>query len=248
MISLEELKEYARLKKLNLGQAEKEYFQNIVLFILYEHFGKELIFKGGTALSRAYGLERFSEDLDFTLSRLVDIHTILEAGFKKFFLDAEIIEEKNQNSFNYIVRIKGPLYMGRRESFCKIELDISLREKIFLDPKLVTLGRLLKELPSFDVPVMDMREILAEKVRAIMTRTKARDVYDIWFLLKEETPVDVLLINEKLKYYEIIYSLKEFKKHLVFKKDIWVSELSPLIRVVPLFHDVHKFIMEKMPE
>ncbi len=71
MISRKELQEYAQIKKLNLGQAEKEYFQNIVLFILYEQFGKELVFKGGTALSKAYGLERFSEDLDFTRNFVV---------------------------------------------------------------------------------------------------------------------------------------------------------------------------------
>lgn len=45
MITKSELKEYARLKHLNLGQAEKEYFQDIVLFIIYERFGREIVFK-----------------------------------------------------------------------------------------------------------------------------------------------------------------------------------------------------------
>ncbi len=50
MIDREELKEYAKRRGLNLGQAEKDYFQNILLFILYQHYGKSLIFKGGIDL------------------------------------------------------------------------------------------------------------------------------------------------------------------------------------------------------
>ena len=40
VISRTELEEYAKLKQLNLGQAEKDYFQHIVFFILYNHFFK----------------------------------------------------------------------------------------------------------------------------------------------------------------------------------------------------------------
>lgn len=60
---------------------------------------------------------------------------------------------------------------------CKIELDLSFRENVILEPRIETIGRFLKEIPAFDVVVMREEEILAEKVRAIMTRTRARDVY-----------------------------------------------------------------------
>jgi len=70
MITKSELKEYAKLKRLNLGQSEKEYFQNIVLFIIYERVGREMVFKGGTAMNRCYNLNRFSEDLDFTVEKI----------------------------------------------------------------------------------------------------------------------------------------------------------------------------------
>ena len=246
MISLEELKEYARLKKLNLGQAEKEYFQNIVLFILYDTFGKDLVFKGGTALSRAYGLERFSEDLDFTSVQSVHLREVLMSGLKKFYLETEIQEEIVERSFTCTLRIQGPLYVGRRESLCKIEVDVSLREKILIEPTLITFGRLLKELPSFDVPVMTREEILAEKIRAIMTREKARDVYDLWFLLKEKTNIIFSLVEEKLKYYEKKYSFEKFKRNVSSKKNIWESELCPLLKEVPPFPDVKHFILEKM--
>jgi len=246
MISRTELEEYARLKQLNVGQAEKDYFQLIVLFILYSHFGKELVFKGGTALSKAYGLGRFSEDLDFTFSREEKVIEIVYQGLKKFYLEAEIEEKKSRFSFSHILRIKGPLYNGVRHSLCKLELDFSLREKVILEPKIVTLGRLLRELPSFEVVVMAKEEILAEKVRAIITRTKARDVYDLWFLLQENITIDVDMINEKLRFYNLKYSFTEFKKHLNLKKEIWETELNPLVAEVPGFTLVRRGILEKM--
>ncbi|MBS3123546.1 nucleotidyl transferase AbiEii/AbiGii toxin family protein [Candidatus Woesearchaeota archaeon] len=246
VISRTELEEYAKLKQLNLGQAEKDYFQHIVLFILYSHFGKELIFKGGTALSKAYGLGRFSEDLDFTLSHEEKIVEVLQEGLKKFYLEAEIEEKKFTSSFSHTLRIKGPLYNGVRHSLCKLELDFSLREKVILSPSIITLGRLLKELPAFEVVVMSKEEILAEKVRAIMTRTKARDVYDLWFLLQDNLPINLALINEKLKFYQLKYSLTVFQKHLNLKKEIWETELTSLIALVPSFNEVKKLILEKM--
>ena len=66
MIDRKELEEYAKIKGLNLGQAEKDYVQTIMLFILYQKYGRELVFKGGTALNKCFNLDRFSQDIDFT--------------------------------------------------------------------------------------------------------------------------------------------------------------------------------------
>ncbi len=246
MINREELREYAKTKKLNLGQAEKEYFQNILLFILYERCGKELVFKGGTALSKVYGLDRFSEDLDFTLRGPAEVQEILQKGLAKFLLETELQQETFGKSFSYILRIKGPLYAGSRMSLCRLELDFSLRKNIMREPMIVSLGRFLRELPPFDVVVMAKEEILAEKIRAIMSRTKARDVYDLWFLVKENTLIDHELIAEKLKYYETSFNLSAFTKHLHLKKEIWESELTPLLSSVPPFAEVQKLILKKM--
>lgn len=247
MISRKELEDYAKTKKLNLGQAEKDYFQQIFLSILYSHFGKELIFKGGTALSKVYGLDRFSEDLDFTLSKEDKIREIIEEGIKRFYLEAEIEVQKFPNSLSITLRIMGPLYNGVRQSLCKLAFDFSLREKVILEPKMITIGRLLRELPPFEIIVMAKEEILAEKVRAIMTRTKARDVYDLRFLL-QDTAVNLPLIHEKLASVQKKYNFADFKKHLHLKKEIWESELTPLVTKVPSFSDVKGMILERLKE
>jgi predicted nucleotidyltransferase component of viral defense system len=64
----------ARQKALELRidqtQVVREYWELIVLKGLYESLsGRYLVFKGGTALRLAYGSPRFSEDLDFSLTK-----------------------------------------------------------------------------------------------------------------------------------------------------------------------------------
>ncbi|EFD92374.1 MAG: hypothetical protein BJBARM5_0891 [Candidatus Parvarchaeum acidophilus ARMAN-5] len=51
---------------MDVRQLEKSYLQTLLLYELYARFEKSLVFKGGTALKFFYGLNRFSEDLDFT--------------------------------------------------------------------------------------------------------------------------------------------------------------------------------------
>jgi len=242
MITKEELKEYAKITNLNLGQAEKDYFQNILLFIIYQEYGKGIIFKGGTALKKCYGLDRFSEDLDFTCLEKIDIQKI-EDGLKRFNLNYELEKKEYKSGLKITLRINGPLYSGIRNSLCKLILDFSFREKVILQPIVKSIGRFLEEVPSFDVFVMQEKEILAEKIRAIITRNKARDVYDLWFLLNKNINFDKKFIEKKLDYYKEHWNKKDFMNKLNMKESIWETELSPLLRDVPKFNKVKKKIL-----
>jgi len=55
---------------------------------------------------------------------------------------------------------------------------------------------------------MKKEEILAEKVRAMSIRRRARDLYDIAFLLKKGVSMEYELINKKLSYYNWYRYLK----------------------------------------
>lgn len=241
MITKEELKIYANTKNLNLGQAEKDYYQNIVLFCVYRIYANEMVFKGGTALSKCYGLDRFSEDLDFTALMLFSTTKLKEQlnRFMKYEITENIVED---NNLKITLNIYGPLYNGIKHSTCKLILDISYREEILVNPeikKIIT----EYEVPSFDVYVMNTEEILAEKIRAIMTREKARDIYDLYFLLAKKTKINKEIINQKLKYYNIIWDYEAFVKKIQNKEKIWNTELSQLITNVPDFKEVSKEII-----
>lgn len=82
MITKELLLEIAKKKGLkNKEHIEKDYFQDKFLYELYKKTNK-LVFKGGTALYKIYGLPRFSEDLDFSVLGEFDEGVIEEVTSK----------------------------------------------------------------------------------------------------------------------------------------------------------------------
>src|SRR3989344_4485381 len=217
MLNHEELEYIAELKRLSLLSAEKDYLQDLILFSIYSHIGKDLVFKGGTCLYKIYKLKRFSEDLDFTLTKHIDI----DKTSQKILLDLSLLNIKckikeikqHKNEINIRLLCNGPLYKGNKETQCFIPLNISLKEKILLTEQREQILPIYKELPTFEIFVMQEKEILAEKVRAIYTRIKPRDVYDLWFLLiRKNIPFDTILIDKKLSLYNKKYNLKEFRE------------------------------------
>ena len=245
MITKESLKQQARILGLNLGQAEKNYFQDIVLFVIYRNYGKNVVFKGGTALKKCYGLDRFSEDLDFTCLEKIEVGKI-DSELKKLNMEFDSETSSYENGIKVTFRIEGPLYAGIRQSLCKLVTDFSLREKVILRPEIKTIGRFLEELPEFDVFVMQEAEILAEKIRALMTRVNARDVYDLWFLLERGVRFDRELADKKLEYYGIKWNRKGFEDRMRLRKEIWRTELGPLTKKVPDFNRVRKKVLESI--
>lgn len=247
MISKEKLKEYAKIKNYNLEQAEKDYFQEIILFILYREFGNELVFKGGTAITKCYGFDRFSEDLDFTLTNenKKNYEKIINNGLKKFYIEFDSQTEQNKNPLKIIYKIKGPLYINQSNSACKIVLDISLREKIQTSPKVKKIGLNIEEIPSFEVVVMSEQEIFAEKIRAIITRNNARDLYDLYYLIKKGTKINTNLIKEKTEYYSEKFSIKKLKEAINSKEKIWEKELKHLVKTYPKFKEAKKEVLKQ---
>jgi predicted nucleotidyltransferase component of viral defense system len=80
----------------------KEFLQDILLYIIYNN--KEtssLVFYGGSSLRNIYGLERFSEDLDFENPLNIDVN-ILPPIVEEYFnsIDFDRVECKTQRSEN----------------------------------------------------------------------------------------------------------------------------------------------------
>ena len=88
--------------------AIKEIFQEIVLLGLYNGgFFKKAAFYGGTALRILYGLDRFSEDLDFTLLKsdskfnIEDYFSYIACEFEALGIEVELKKKiKTNNSTN----------------------------------------------------------------------------------------------------------------------------------------------------
>ncbi len=251
MIDVEELKKIGKLKGIaNIGHIEKDYLSDLILLSISRHTKEELIFKGGTCLFKFYKLDRFSEDLDFTLKKELDITRLLNrivSDLKVFGIECEIKKMKQtHNAIMITLRIKGPFYTGDDKTIATMRIDINTKSTIELKPLVQRYISLYPDIPIFSIIIMQEKEILSEKIRAILTRTKARDIYDLWFLLKKGVEFDPNLVKKKLKYYNMQWNKNLFLKNLNIKSEIWKAELKPLVRTLPEFSEVKKLIREKI--
>ncbi|PIU21214.1 MAG: hypothetical protein COT15_03595 [Candidatus Diapherotrites archaeon CG08_land_8_20_14_0_20_34_12] len=252
MIAKNQLAKLAEAKKLTLKNAEKDYLQELILFNLYREVGNKLVFKGGTALYKTQGLNRFSEDLDFTqMARRLDIQSILLKILRSLTflgIEGKIKEFKEfSNELNVRLTFKGPLYTGNPNSLAFISLNISKRERVLSDVDKVLIVTNYPEIVSFEVFTMNCEEILAEKIRAILSRDKARDVYDLWFLLKKGVKLNQNLILRKLKKKDIEFTTKLLFKEIDLKKQQWNADLKPfIIGELPKFESVFIELRQKL--
>ncbi len=205
-----------------------------------------MVFKGGTYLWFFHGLPRFSEDLDFTAISNVN-SGILEKVSKDLSLfgaaNEAKIESDDKSSFSFKLMVHGPLYSSQN-SRCVVYVEISKRENVLNETVPVKL-----DLPEYQLPVrilmgMSQEEVAAEKIRAIMSRNKARDAYDLFYLINEKrVKFDRVLVDKKLEYVGKRFSLADFKAALNEKGRIFEKEMANLVfRPLPRFEEIKSVI------
>ena len=200
MISRQELAEIKERKKTNLYYEEKEYLQYIFLNAVSRH--DDFVFKGGTCLRICYGLERASEDLDFTSSLgLSKIRKIFYECLNDFSLlnieHEDPVEKEHQGNIRFEVRFHGPLYNGMLNSANTLKIDFNKR-KVY-SKRAVVVSKLFSDVPLFTLSVLSEEEILSEKIRCLVNRSQPRDLYDLWVLFQKGVSVSKRLLDKKLK-------------------------------------------------
>jgi len=243
MIDKETLIKIAKLNNLRPWQQEKHYVQSLILVALSEH---PLLFKGGTYLWFFHGLPRFSEDLDFTCAEDVpqDLPERVSESLRLFGVENTIKREKGiLQAFSFRISAKGPLNTGMVD-LCHVYVEISRREKPVQRQVSLSFAQSQYALPSKLISGMALDEVAAEKVRAFMTRDKARDLYDLSYLiLNKGVKFDEEMVNAKLAYYNLKFSQKSFFEKLSEKGEYWKGELKPLVfGELPSFEDSEKTV------
>ena len=248
MLNREELEKFKSPLGFNIWQVERDYLQHLFLLFLSKRTANELVFKGGTALQKTFGLNRFSIDMDFTLAEELsaELFSYLEKDFQDFGFPAHSKREKKKNLLKIEFIVQGPLYRESERTLTVLRIEASLREKILLEPETREVFPLYPDLQPYLVKTMNLNEMLAEKVRVILTRNKARDVFDLRFMLKKRVPLNEELINKKLAVYNLKYSKTMFMKKVKSVEKNWQNELSQLVLPIPDFREVVRQIREKI--
>lgn len=186
---------------LPLHVLEQDYVQALFLQELSRE-SDALAFKGGTFLKHAHGLDRFSEELDFTWLDETAVTTLLETavdGLDRYGVAAVLDRvEEQPNAVVGRLQYQGPLYDGTDRSRGRIELDVSTRGDVVREPTWQRLFFPYPETRAVTIRCLPVEEALAERLRALSTRSRGRDLYDCWFLLQQEVAVDADLFERKM--------------------------------------------------
>lgn len=207
--------------------AIKEIIQELVLCGLSRGgFFKEAAFYGGTALRVFYGLDRFSEDLDFSLVSenpsfdLTKYFSYIENETKSLGLNFSVTEKiKTFDSNIKSAFLKGntkehiltfyeetnDLNIINKEEVIKIKFEVDINP-----PFGATYETKFNLLPSpYQVKLYDMSSLFAGKIHACLcrnwrTRVKGRDFYDYVFFLTMGAKVNLINLKAKLVQSEYI--------------------------------------------
>jgi predicted nucleotidyltransferase component of viral defense system len=188
-------------------QALREIMQEIALAGLYRaNFFKHAAFYGGTALRIFHGLNRFSEDLDFSLLQK-DADFEFDYYFKSIvdeFQSLGIKVSLNQKMKSTISSIDSAFLKSDtlwselifEDTIPQIKLSIkpSIKIKLEIDTnpplRFGTENKLLTKPFSFYVNCLTLPDLFAGKMHALLfrkwkTRVKGRDWYDLeWYIKK----------------------------------------------------------------
>lgn len=244
--------------------AMKEIIQEIVLCGLSRAgFFEQAAFYGGTALRIFYGLDRFSEDLDFSLREtnldfdLSSYFPVLEKEVRSFGLNVTITEKKKTKESN----IRSAFLKGNtkehlllfytdadlshgvpRDEVVKIKFEVDVNP-----PSRATYETKYRLLPApYAVRLYDMPSLFAGKIHAVLcrawqNRVKGRDLYDYVFYLSRGASVNREHLRERLLQNGYIQetsqcTLPEIKKMLCDRFDS-IDYAQAKQDVIPFIHD-----------
>lgn len=251
MITPAELDRLSKLEKINKTVIFREYLQLLFLETLYSSSGAEKIyFKGGTALRVLWNSFRFSEDLDFTVGMSeISFSKFIDKVFEDFLINDGVSIKKKKTIVGKSFLIT---YFGDVLPFkVFVSLDFSFRER----PKYTARTAIKTDFPvvftSF-IYHLDKREVLAEKIRALLTRSKGRDLFDIWFLVTSGVEIDWRLVGSKMDYYPKVKWGKGTIVEAVnkFSRTDFVNDLKPFLPLnqrakVGSIYDVAKALLNE---
>lgn len=225
VISEDKLRYLAGEKGLNLFYIEKDFFLTSLLYILRDITG--IYLKGGTALNKIFlGHARLSEDLDFSCDEgiekvKVEMLKVL-SEHKKVFTHWRF--ERETRAF---FRLK-VFYHSFFEKGSYVLVDVNGNASVMLPAQECRLPHFYDEIPKFNVVTLNIAELAAEKVRALITRNQPRDYFDVYVMLQKGIKFDLKLVEAKINEVGENFSIARIFKNAKKIYSKWESDINYL--------------------
>ncbi len=202
--------------------ALKEIIQEIALLGLWRSkFFEKAAFYGGTALRILYGLDRFSEDIDFSLLqpdksfKIANYISALEKELTSLGFNAEINYKDKKSDTNIesafikagtlknLLVVETPAQYLRKIHSARL---LKVKIEVDIDPPLgfkTEAKYLLNPIP-FSVNTYKIPYLFAGKMHAILyrkwkTRVKGRDWYDLVWYIRNNFNLDLAHLEKRMK-------------------------------------------------
>lgn len=218
--------------------ALKEILQELALLGLWRaKFFEKAAFYGGTALRILYGLDRFSEDLDFSLLKpdanftLNPYERAIETELRSFGFEVsvQVVEKVKEsaiqsaflkaNTLEHFIKIAIPLKERKK---CHFEETIKIKLECDTDPPLgfKTEAKFLLQPIPFSVVAYHPGDLLAGKLHALLFRTwknrvKGRDWFDFVWFVSRRTPVHLAHLAERMRQTGHLSSTQPLTSHVL---------------------------------
>jgi len=233
---------------------EKDFLLTLILIRFSDVF-PDLVFKWGTCLNKIYyPYFRLSEDLDFVISASVwrearqKILKQYEEDITTEFGRLGLVLQDGRTKYDeHRLALLSYEYISVIDNSVQtIKIDISLKWELVLSPvrwQIQSLYRdkILEEaiFGEHDIACIDIREALAEKIRAALTRQipAIRDFFDIWYVRQTggfdfDNTEFRNLVESKLQEVEYQYTLDD-------AYDILERQIETDLR--PVLHEQYDF-------
>ncbi len=206
------IKEYEPINEEEIISALREIMQEITLAALSRtDFFEKSAFYGGTALRIFHGLERYSEDLDFSLIKpdqsfsITPYLSFIVNEFESLGIKVSINHKINNSSIDSAFLKTGTLWeeiilkdiisinhIPRSNKTLKIKLEVDRNPPVNFE----TEAKLLIRPFSFYVNCFSLPSLFAGKLHAILfrkwkNRVKGRDWYDLEWYIKRGVSLDL---------------------------------------------------------
>lgn len=202
MITQDQIHQFSTKYQTSELNVMREYFQHLFLSYFYQMSStSDIYFKGGTALKLVYNSPRFSEDLDFSTSKrdMPGIEDCLLEVLSKIEKENILatLQEATTTSGGYLSAIDFVL-SGQT---IPIRIEISFRET---ENKGEVITITSDFIPPYTLVVLSQKQLIFQKIRALLVRKKPRDFYDFYFILRKQLPIP----DKNILFKEVLAALQ----------------------------------------
>jgi predicted nucleotidyltransferase component of viral defense system len=206
MISEDEIKAISIQVGVPIPNVEKDYVMGWLLWGIYNlpTMGRNLVLKGGNCLRKVYfPYTRFSDDLDFTAHRLrsedefrqnldqlcdlVSDASGIDFDKSRTRVKLKPTPDKDRVALDGRVYFNG--FAGDTSVTMRVKFDISEFERILLPIQWHSIIHEYSDSSKCQIKVQSysIEEILAEKLRSWIQRTRSRDLFDVVMIVQSRS-------------------------------------------------------------